>query len=327
VVFLNKVDEAKDPEMLELVELEMRELLNHFGYPGDETAFVAGSALSALEGKNPEIGEQKIYELLGELDKFVTPDRDVNTSVMFPAEHVYTIKGRGTVVTGKLERGTLKRGDKIKVIGYDREVPTQVTGVEMFHKTVEQAQPGDQLGVLLKGLGPKEVRRGVVIVPSDAKTTMTDKVKAQIYLLTPEEGGSKYPVANFFNEHVFSLTWDTIGSIRITGKDFIMPGENGEVEVWFHKQMFIEPQQRFTIRQGSTTVGTGVFTELLTPQTEAEKDKRNLKKMIKAEMERLGFNPYGEGMEKKCKPDFTNSPRDNPLASKFEGFDMIKLKQ
>ena len=335
-VFLNKVDEASDPEVLELVEIEVRELLSYYGYPGQDIPIIAGSALCALEGKQPEIGEKKVQELLDVLDnKFIIPERKTSEEPMFAAEHVYSIKGRGTVITGKLERGVLKRGDKVEICGCDSEnITTVVAGLESFKKTVEQAEPGDQLGILLRGLGPKDVRRGCVLLPQGHKHKTTDKVKAQLYVLKPDEGGSKMPIANYFSEHVFSLTWDTGAVLKIVGKDFIMPGEHAEyvslfiysyafwffrVELLLHQNMFVEPQQRFTIRKGSTTIGTGVFTELLPRQTDAEKDSKYKKKLMKAEMERLGFNPYGELMERRLKPDYSNSPKDNPIAKEFEG--------
>lgn len=209
-------------------------------------------------------------------------------------------------MTGKLERGSLKRNDKVALLGYDKEIQSVITGLETFHKTVEKAEPGDQLGILLRGVGAKDVRRGVVLVPDEHKHKITDKVKAQLYVLKPEEGGSKVPIANYFNEHVFSLTWDNSAYVKVIGKDFIMPGEHGEyvfttdrvlicfrIELLINHRMFIEPQQRFTIRKGTTTIGTGVFLELLAPATEEEKDRRARKKLMKSEMERLGFNPYG----------------------------------
>ncbi|CAJ0942717.1 unnamed protein product, partial [Mesorhabditis belari] len=319
VVFLNKIDEVPDKETRELVEMEIRELLNEFKYPGDTIKVIPGSALSALEGKNPDIGEAAVKQLLSVLDDdFVIPDRNSNEEPMFAAEHVYSIKGRGTVITGKLERGTLKRGDKIEIVGCDRENLTSViSGLESFHKTVEQAFPGDQLGVLLRGLGPKDVRRGCCLLPAGHKHKPTDKVKAQLYVLKSSEGGGKLPIANYFNEHLFSLTWDTGALVKIIGKDFIMPGESGEVELMLNNKMFIEPQQRFTIRQGSTTIGTGVFTDVLPSQTTEEKDAKARRKLMKAEAERLGFNPYGEGQERRLKLDLTSAPKDNPMAKAF----------
>ncbi|KAI6188928.1 Protein synthesis factor and Translation elongation factor EFTu EF1A domain containing protein [Aphelenchoides besseyi] len=316
-VYLNKADEVQDAETRELVEMEIRELLNEYGYPGDNAPVIIGSALCALEGKDEELGVNSIKKLLDTLDSFKLPNRDSSTDVMFAAEHVYNIQGRGTVITGKLERGTLKRGDKVTLLGYDKVTQSVVSGLETFHKTVEKAEPGDQLGILVRGVPPKAVRRGTVLVPVDKAPEITDKVKAQLYVLKPEEGGSKVPIANYFNEHLFSLTWDTSANVKIIGKDFIMPGENGEVELLLSNRMFIEPQQRFTIRQGATTVGTGVFVEPLKPQTDEEKDPRIRKKLLKAEMERLGFNPYDEILERRLKPDYSNSPKDNPIAKEF----------
>ncbi|CAI4229095.1 unnamed protein product [Auanema sp. JU1783] len=320
VVYLNKADLIPDQETRELVEMEIRELLNEFDFPGDQLKVIFGSALCALEGKEPELGAKSVQELMDVLDnEFVIPDRDLNQEPMFAAEHVYSIQGRGTVITGKLERGTLKRGDKIEIVGCDREgVKSVISGLESFRKTVDQAEPGDQLGILLRGLGPKDVRRGCVLLPQAHKHTITDKVKAQLYVLKPSEGGGKTPLANFFQEHVFSLTWDTGATLKIKDKDFIMPGEAAEVELHLNQTMFIEPQQRFTIRKGTTTIGTGVFTDVLPKQTAEDKDPKLKKKAMKAEMERLGFNPYGEMAEKRLKPDYSNSPKENPHAKAFE---------
>ncbi|KAI6178542.1 Translation elongation factor Tu [Aphelenchoides besseyi] len=293
-VYLNKADEVRDSETRELVEMEIRELLNEYGYPGDNAPVIIGSALCALEDKDPSLGEETIKKLLDALDTFKIPNRDLSTDVMFPAEHVYHIQGRGTVVSGKLDRGTLKRGDKVALLGYDKVAQSVVSGIETFHKTVEKAEPGDQLGVLLRNAPPKAVRRGTILVPADKAPEITDKVKAQLYVLKPDEGGSKVPIGNYFQEHVFSLTWDISGLVKVIGRDFIMPGENAEIELSLNKKMYIEPQQRFTIRKGATTVGTGVFIEPLKPRTDEEKDLRRLGKLIAAEKERLGFNPYSE---------------------------------
>lgn len=321
-VYMNKVDEVPDKETQELVEIEIRELLHEFGYPGTDLPVIFGSALCALEGKNPEIGEKSVIKLLDAMDNvFVIPERDSNSEPMFAAEHVYTIQGRGTVITGKLERGTLKRGDKVELLGCGREnVKTIISGLESFKKTVEVAEPGDNLGILLRGIDGKTAKRGLVLVPQGHKHIPTDKVEAQLYLLKPEEGGGKTPLANFFMEHVYSLTWDTGAMLRMkeSTRDFIMPGEVAEVVLELTQRMFIEPQQRFTVRKGSTTIGTGVFTKLLPPRTEAEKDVKARKKLIKGEMERLGFNPYGEQMEKRVKPDYSSSPQNNPMAKYFE---------
>uniref|UniRef100_A0A915AT06 Elongation factor Tu, mitochondrial n=1 Tax=Parascaris univalens TaxID=6257 RepID=A0A915AT06_PARUN len=319
-VYMNKVDEVPDKETQELVEMEIRELLHEFGYPGNDLPVVFGSALCALEGKNAEIGEQSVLKLLDVLDNvFEIPERNTNTEPMFAVEHIYTIQGRGTVVTGKLERGTLKRNDKVEIVGCDRDgVSTVISGLESFKKTVDIAEPGDQLGILLRGIDSKTVKRGCVLVPQGHKHIATDKADAQLYVLKPEEGGGKTPIANYFTEHVFSLTWDCGAMLKIKGKDFIMPGEVGEVELSLNSKMFIEPQQRFTVRKGTTTIGTGVFTTLLPPRTDAERDPKLKKRLMKAEMERLGFNPYGEMFEKRLKPDYSKSPKNNPAAKSFE---------
>ncbi|VDM97964.1 unnamed protein product [Thelazia callipaeda] len=319
VVYLNKIDEVTDKETHELVEMEMRELLSDLKYPA-ESPVVFGSALCALEGKNPEIGEESIWKLLDVLDNsFIIPERSQNTEVMFPAEHVYAIKGRGTVITGKLERGTLKRGDKVEIVGSGKDpVTSVVSSLETFKKSLDLAEPGDQLGILLRGVDSKSVRRGSVLLPQGHNHVPTDKVEAQLYILKPDEGGAKTPVANYFSEHIFSLTWDCGAVVKIKGKDFIMPGEVGEVELHMNAVQFIEPQQRFTIRKDPVTVGTGVFTKVHPPRTEAEKDKKKMKAAMKAEMERLGFNPYGQQMEKRLKPDYTNSPKQSPEAKLFE---------
>ncbi|CAD5231024.1 unnamed protein product [Bursaphelenchus xylophilus] len=318
-VYLNKADEVPDAETRELVEMEVRELLAEYGYP-ESAPVIIGSALCALEGKNPELGEQSIKQLLDTLDNFKIPERDVSKSPKFSCEHVYNIQGRGTVVTGKLECGSIKKNDKVEVLGYGRTFPSIVSGLESFKKTVDIAQPGDQLGILLKNVPAKALRRGCVIVPagSEATKNFTDKVKAQLYCLKKEEGGSKIPMANFVTQHIFSLTWDNNASMQIQGKDFIMPGENAEVTLSLAHKMYIEPQQRFTIRKGDVTVGTGVFLEVLPPKTEEEKDPKYLKKLMKAEMERLGFNPYGENAEKKLKPDYSKASGENPVAKEFQ---------
>ncbi|GMS88402.1 hypothetical protein PENTCL1PPCAC_10577, partial [Pristionchus entomophagus] len=319
VVFMNKSDEVEDEETRELVEMEIREVLTQFDYNGAELPVIFGSALCCLEDKRPEIGLESVRKLLDVLDnKFVIPERHTEKEPMFAAEHVYSIQGRGTVITGKLERGVLKRGDKIEIVGCDREgVKSVISGLESFRKTVDVAEPGDQLGVLLRGLQPKDVRRGCVLLPQGHKHHPTDKVKAQLYVLKPEEGGAKTPLANYFQEHVFSLTWDSGAMIKIKEKDFIMPGESAEVELLLNQKMFVENQQRFTIRKGTTTIGTGMFTEVCPPQTNEEKDPKTKKKAMKAEMERLGFNPYGEIAEKRLKPDYSKSPTNNPAAKAF----------
>ncbi|CAK5099899.1 unnamed protein product [Meloidogyne enterolobii] len=227
-VYLNKCDEVNDEETRELVEMEVRELLNEYEYPGDEVPVIIGSALSALEGINPEIGEKSVFKLLETLDNyFKIPKREVNDETIFAVEKVYNIEGKGGVVTGKLEQGSVKKGDKLVIAGQGKNKTTIVNGLETFCKTVDKGEPGDQLGILLRGVEPKDLKRGCVLLPQGHKHLLTDRVRAQIYVLRPEEGGSKLPIANFFAEQVFSLTWNCVGNIRIldTNKDFIMPGE------------------------------------------------------------------------------------------------------
>nr|BAF31895.1 mitochondrial elongation factor Tu1 precursor [Globodera rostochiensis] len=318
-VFLNKIDEVNDAETRELVEMEVRELLNDFGYPGDTAPIIAGSALSAMEGTNPDIGEKSILQLLDTLDQFQIPERAKNEEPWFAAEKVYTIKGRGTVITGKLEQGTLKKNDKVTVYGAGKSKDAIISGLETFHKTVDQAEPGDQLGILLKGLGPKDVRRGCVLVPPGKNCNFTDKVRAQIYLLTPDEGGAKMPMAHMFREHIFSLTWDTSATILLPEKrDFVMPGETVELELLFNTAQFVRPQQRFTLRHENTTIACGIFLEPLAQATAEENDKRWRKLQMKTVMEKFGFNPYGNRIwERTCKPDYSNSPKENPAESLF----------
>ncbi|KAI1725284.1 elongation factor tu GTP binding domain-containing protein [Ditylenchus destructor] len=318
-VFLNKCDEVNDAETRELVEMEVRELLTHHGYPGDTAPIIAGSALCALEGKNPELGEQSIQQLLDTVDTvFKLPERNVKDEAMFAAEHIYSIGGRGTVLTGKLERGSLKRGDKVHVVGQGKDIKTTVSSIETFHKTVDIAHPGDQLGILLRNVAAKDVKRGVVVLPENHKHLISDKVKAQLYLLTPQEGGTRMPLANYFYEHVFSLTWDGPALVTITGKDFIMPGEHGEIELRFNTTQFVMPHQQFTLRKNGVTVGTGMFTEVLPKQTDLEKEKRTKKLWMKTEMERLGFNPYEAKQEIRCKPDYSKSKKNEAMMQKFE---------
>jgi elongation factor Tu len=320
-VYLNKVDEVNDEETRELVEMEVRELLNEYEYPGDDVPIIFGSALSALEGVNPEIGEKSVFKLLETLDNyFKIPKRDVSEEPIFAIEKVYNIPGKGEIVTGKLEQGSLKKGDKLIIAGNGKNKKTSVQGMETFCKTLDKGEPGDQLGILLKDCEPKDVRRGCVLLPQGHKHKITDRVRAQLYVLRPEEGGSKIPIANYFNENVFSLTWNCTGTIRIvdTNKDFIMPGEHAEVILEYYCEQFMLPQQRFTLRNSeNTTVACGVFLELLEPMSFEEKDKK-LRKIHKRQvMEKLGFNPYDPSWEKTCKPDYSKSPMNNPAEEFF----------
>lgn len=220
-----KVD-AADSEMLELVELEIRELLSEMGFDGDNVPVIKGSALCALEGKNPEIGSETIMQLLEAVDKHIpTPLRDLDKPFLLPVESVYSIPGRGTVVTGRLERGKLKKGTECEFIGYNKVYKSTVTGIEMFHQILEEAQAGDQLGALVRGLKREEVRRGMVMCkPGTLKPR--DHIEAQVYILSKEEGGRKRPISNLIQLQMFCKTWDCAVQITIPGKDLAMPGED-----------------------------------------------------------------------------------------------------
>ncbi|KAI5717991.1 hypothetical protein M8J77_014605 [Diaphorina citri] len=271
VVFINKID-AADAEMAELVEMEMRELLTEMGWKGDEVPFVKGSALCALEGKEPEIGLKAIMELLNQIDTYIPqPVRDLDKPFYLPVEHTYSIPGRGTVVTGRLERGVVKKGMECEFTGYGRQFKTTVTGIEMFHKILDEAQAGDQLGALVKGMKRDEVNRGLIMAkPGTVK--MHDHVEAQIYLLTKEEGGRTRPYTPWGQAHVYSKTWDVAARIiDMGGKDMFMPGEDGKCTFRLYKPMALEQGQRFTLRDGGFTSGTGVVTKILKNLTELER--------------------------------------------------------
>lgn len=212
--------------MVELVEMEIRELLSEMGYDGDNIPVVKGSALCALEGKNPEIGAQAILQLLEVVDKHIpTPQRELDKPFLLPVENVYSIPGRGTVATGRLERGKLKKGTECEFIGYNKVLKSTVTGIEMFHQILDEAHAGDQLGALVRGLKRDEVRRGMVMCkPGSMKAY--DHIEVQVYVLSKEEGGRKKPIANMAQLQMFSKTWDSAAQCAVMGKDFAMPGED-----------------------------------------------------------------------------------------------------
>nr|UPQ64775.1 elongation factor Tu [Plectrocnemia conspersa] len=262
VVYINKVD-AADQEMTELVEMEIRELLTEMGFNGDDIPFVKGSALFALEGKEDEIGLKSVLKLLEEVDKYIpTPIRDLDKPFLLPIESVYSIQGRGTVVTGRLERGVLKKGTEVEFIGYNKKMKSTVTGVEMYHKTLTEAQAGDQLGALVRGLKRDEVRRGMVMAkPGTVKSE--DNLEVQVYVLLKEEGGRTKPITSYNQMQMYSRTWDCPVQVTIPDKEMVMPGEDAKFRLKLFKPMVIEKGQRFTMRTGTTTVGTGVVTAIL----------------------------------------------------------------
>jgi len=266
VVFLNKVDMVDDEELLELVELEVRELLNEYGYPGDEVPVIRGSALKALECQDPNCEWcQPIYELVNALDEYVPePVREVDKPFLMPIEDVFTISGRGTVVTGRVERGTLKVGEEVEIVGLREEpIKTVATGIEMFRKVLDEALPGDNIGVLLRGVAKDEVERGMVVAkPGSIKPHK--RFKAEVYILSKEEGGRHTPFFNGYQPQFYFRTTDVTGKVKLPeGVEMVMPGDNVTFEVELLKPVAIEEGLRFAIREGGRTVGAGVVTEIL----------------------------------------------------------------
>lgn len=284
VVFINKVDVA-DAEMVELVEMEIRELLTEMGYDGDKIPVVKGSALCALEGKNPDIGSDAIMKLLSEIDNFIpTPVRDLDKPFLMPVEGAYSISGRGTVVTGRLERGIIKKGMECEFVGINKTFKSVITGIEMFHQTLTEAHAGDQLGALIRGVKRDEVRRGMIMC-KPGSTKAYDHIEAQIYVLKAEEGGRKKPVSNFIQLQMFSKTWDCSVQVTIPEKNLAMPGEDVTMQLKMFRPMVLEKGQRFTLRDGSITLGTGVVSNVLKNLNEKERlsllegKKKRAKKM------------------------------------------------
>ncbi|XP_022905466.1 elongation factor Tu [Onthophagus taurus] len=269
VVFINKVD-AADKEMVELVEMEVRELMTEMGLDGEKVPVVHGSALSALDGKSPEIGSEAIMTLLKEIDSYIpTPVRELDKPFMLPVEHVYSIAGRGTVVTGRLERGIIKKGNDVEFVGYNKVLKSTVTGVEMFHQILEEAQAGDQLGALVRGVKRDDIKRGMIMCkPGTMKAH--DHLEAQVYILSKEEGGRSKPFTSFIQMQMFSKTWDTAVVVNIPDKEMVMPGEDSRLILKMMRPMVLEQGQRFTLRDGNLTLGTGVVTKVLPKLTEEQ---------------------------------------------------------
>jgi elongation factor Tu len=264
VVFLNKVDQVDDEELLELVEMEVRELLSEYDFPGDDIPIVSGSALKALEDPNSEWGE-KILELMAQVDEYVpTPERDKDKPFLMPVEDVFTITGRGTVATGRVERGVIKVSDEVEIVGIEKETKkTVVTGVEMFRKMMDQAEAGDNIGALLRGVNRDEIQRGQVLAKPGSVNPHT-KFKAQVYVLSKDEGGRHTPFFNGYRPQFYFRTTDITGVIKLPeGTEMVMPGDNIEVEVELIAPIAIEDGTRFTIREGGRTVGAGSVTSIL----------------------------------------------------------------
>ena len=267
VVFMNKVDMVDDEELLDLVELEVRELLSKYGYDGDNAPVIRGSALKALEcgcGKEDCQWCGPIWELMKAVDEYIPePVREVDKPFLMPIEDVFSISGRGTVVTGKVERGVLKPGDEVEIVGLRPTVKTVATSVEMFRKILDEALPGDNIGVLLRGVGKDEVERGQVLAQPGTITPHT-KFKAEVYVLKKEEGGRHTPFFNGYRPQFYFRTTDVTGVVKLPeGVEMVMPGDNVELEVELIKPVAMEEGLRFAIREGGRTVGAGVVTKIL----------------------------------------------------------------
>ena len=265
VVFMNKVDMVDDPELLELVELEVRELLSEYDFPGDDTPIVKGSALKALESGDPnsEWG-QKITELMDAVDSWIPqPERQIDKPFLMPVEDVFSITGRGTVATGRIERGIIKVGETVELVGFGAEKSTTVTGVEMFRKLLDEGQAGDNVGLLLRGVAKDEIERGMVLAKPKTITPHT-KFKAEVYVLTKEEGGRHTPFFNGYRPQFYFRTTDVTGSANLPdGVEMVMPGDNVQMSVELITPIAMEKELRFAIREGGRTVGAGVVTEIL----------------------------------------------------------------
>jgi len=263
VVFLNKCDMVDDPELLELVEMEVRDLLSEYDFPGDEVPVIKGSALKALEG-DPE-WEAKIIELMDAVDEYIpTPQREVDKPFMMPVEDVFSITGRGTVATGRVERGQLKVGDEVEIIGLaDEPTKTTVTGIEMFRKLLDYAEAGDNIGALLRGISRDEVQRGQVLAKPGSITPHTT-FKAQVYVLSKEEGGRHTPFFSNYRPQFYFRTTDVTGVITLPeGVEMVMPGDNVEMTVELISPIAIEEGTKFSIREGGRTVGAGSVSEII----------------------------------------------------------------
>jgi len=263
VVFLNKCDMA-DPDLLELVEMEVRELLSSYNFPGDDIPIIHGSALMALEDKQPELGEQAILKLMEAVDAYIPqPARDVDKPFLMPVEDVFSISGRGTVVTGRVERGIVKVGEEIEIVGLKPTVKTTVTGVEMFRKLLDQGQAGDNVGCLLRGTKREDVERGQVLCKPGSVKPHT-KFKAEAYILTKDEGGRHTPFFTNYRPQFYFRTTDVTGIVTLPeGTEMVMPGDNVTMEVSLIVPIAMEEKLRFAIREGGRTVGAGVVASII----------------------------------------------------------------
>ena len=264
VVFLNKVDQVDDEELLELVEMEVRELLDTYEFPGDDIPIVAGSALAALEGRDEAIGEAKIKELMEHVDSYIPqPERPVDQDFLMPIEDVFSISGRGTVVTGRVERGVINVGDEIEIVGIKDTQKTTCTGVEMFRKLLDSGEAGDNIGALIRGVDRDQVERGQVLCKPGSVTPHT-KFKAEAYILTKDEGGRHTPFFTNYRPQFYFRTTDVTGVCSLPeGTEMVMPGDNVEMEVELIVPIAMEDRLRFAIREGGRTVGAGIVAQII----------------------------------------------------------------
>jgi elongation factor Tu len=264
VVYLNKVDQVDDPELLELVELEIREELSKRDFDGDNIPIITGSALAALEDKNPEIGKESILKLMAAVDEWIPqPERPLDKPFLMPIEDVFSISGRGTVVTGRVETGVIKVGEEVEVVGIRDTQKTVVTGVEMFRKLLDQGQAGDNIGALLRGIGREDVERGQVLAKPGSITPHTD-FKAEVYVLSKDEGGRHTPFFANYRPQFYFRTTDVTGEVVLPeGTEMVMPGDNVNLAVKLIAPIAMDPGLRFAIREGGRTVGAGVVAEIL----------------------------------------------------------------
>jgi elongation factor Tu len=265
VVYLNKVDMVDDPELLDLVELEVRELLSEYDFPGDDVPMIRGSALQALDDGTPgSDATASIDELMAALDSYIpVPEREVDKPFLMPVEDVFTITGRGTVVTGRIERGIVKTGENVELVGLGSDIKSVVTGVEMFRKTLDEGQAGDNAGLLLRGVDKDDVERGMVVAAPGSITPHT-KFKAEVYVLTKDEGGRHTPFFNGYRPQFYFRTTDVTGSAELPeGVQMVMPGDNVTMDVELITPIAMDKELRFAIREGGRTVGAGVVTEII----------------------------------------------------------------
>jgi elongation factor Tu len=263
VVYLNKVDQVDDPELLELVELEIREELSKRDFDGDNIPIITGSALAALEDKNPEIGKESILKLMAAVDEWIpTPERPLDKPFLMPIEDVFSISGRGTVVTGRVETGIVKVGEEVEIVGIRDTQKTVVTGVEMFRKLLDQGQAGDNIGALLRGIGREDVERGQVLAKPGSITPHTD-FKAEVYVLSKDEGGRHTPFFANYRPQFYFRTTDVTGEVQLPeGTEMVMPGDSVNLGVKLIAPIAMDPGLRFAIREGGRTVGAGVVAEI-----------------------------------------------------------------